>query len=247
MLMCEYAMRKGLRAIAFTDHCEVNAYNEEHYDRTIRQSYFEALKARAVFRGKMIVSVGIEIGQPLSDIALSEKIASELYYDIVLASIHNLQDMQDFFFLDYTQQDVDALLTAYFEEMLKMVEWGGFDVLAHLTYPLRYICGDHGIKVDLHQYAQAIDAILSALAQREKALEINTSGLRQPLGDCMPPFALIKRFKELGGRYITVGSDAHRAHDVGAKLEEGMRLAMEAGFSHLTLFESRMPVEIPII
>lgn len=245
-LLCEYALRRGLRAIAFTDHCEVDTFYSEHYDRTIRQAYFEATKARAVFRGSIIVSIGVELGQSIQNIPLAEKIVRDMNYDVVLASTHCVRGMKDFYFLDYKDCDVPALLKQYFEEVLETVEWGGFDVLTHLTYPLRYICGDHGIEVDLEPYRGIIDSILKGLAEKDKALEINTSGLRQKYGKLSPEFEVVRRFRELGGKYITVGSDAHNVADLGKGLREGLAVAKQAGFACITLFESRTPILIEI-
>ena len=45
---------------------------------------------------------------------------------------------------------------------------------------------------------------------------------------------------------ITIGSDAHKEEDVGAGIAEGMILAKECGFSSVTLFQNRIPVQIPI-
>ena len=246
ILLCEYALRKGLRAIAFTDHCEVDSFYTEHYDRSIQQAYFEASKARSVFRGSLIVSIGIELGQPVQDLHTADKIIRSANYDVILGSVHNVRGQKDFYFLDYDNCDINALLRQYFDEMYEMVQWGGFDVLAHLTYPLRYICGEHGIPVDLTPFADIIDKILKGLAQGGKALEINTSGLRGKSGVTSPGLDIVRRFKELGGKYITIGSDAHCVSDVGVGLQEGLAIARDAGFQEITLFESRMPIKIEI-
>ena len=91
MYLCECAEQTGLRAIAFTDHCEVDAYYKDHYDRAAFQAYFEVVKARSVFRGRLIVAAGIELGQPAYDPALAEQILSKFDYDVVIGSVHNLR------------------------------------------------------------------------------------------------------------------------------------------------------------
>ena len=63
-----------------------------------------------------------------------------------------------------------------------------------------------------------------------KALEVNTSGLRQELGKTMPSYPIIKRFREFGGKFVTLGSDAHRWADVAGGVEHGMELLERAGF-----------------
>ena len=69
-----------------------------------------------------------------------------------------------------------ALLDDYFKEMLEMCKWGRFDVLGHLTYPLRYIQGDCGIQIDLSTYKDIIREIFCTLIQKGKGIEINVSG-----------------------------------------------------------------------
>ena len=249
MYLCECAEQTGLRAIAFTDHCEVDAYYKDHYDRATFQAYFEVVKARSVFRGRLIVAAGIELGQPAYDPALAEQILSKFDYDVVIGSVHNLRGRKDFYFMEYdsfTDSDLDAMVEEYLKELLTMVQWGGFDILAHLTYPLRYMVGENHSNVSLNRHSDLIDEILRQAARSGKALEINTSGLRQPLGETLPTLPYVRRFREFGGEYVTVGSDAHYAEDLGKGVNEGMKVAQEAGFSHVTLFQSRTPLPIPI-
>ncbi|MCR4925192.1 MAG: histidinol-phosphatase HisJ family protein [Clostridiales bacterium] len=246
IFICEQAQLKGLRAIAFTDHCEVDAYKKDGYDKSMFQAYFDITKAKSIFKGNLIVLTGIELGQPAYDKELAEKILSLYKYDIVIGSIHNLRNKEDFYFLDYKENNVDELLEEYFKEVYEMVKWNGFDTLAHLTYPLRYIKGENGIDVDMGKYMDIIDEILKLLAKNGKALEINTSGLRQKINSLLPDEDIIKRFKSFGGEFVTIGSDAHYANDVGAGVFDGMATARACGFENVTLFQKRFPVTVPI-
>ncbi|MCI8360789.1 MAG: histidinol-phosphatase HisJ family protein [Clostridiales bacterium] len=248
MLLCERACQIGLRAIAITDHCECHAYKKDRYDLTARQSFFEATKARSVFSGQLIVLRGVELGQPLADADAAAGALSRPL-DFVLASQHCLAGKEDFYYMDYTlpENDPHELLHLYFSQLTDIVGWGKFDSLAHLTYPLRYITGVHGIQVDITHYYDQMDRLFRLMARTGKALEINTSGLRQELGTALPDLSLLRRFKEAGGEYITIGSDAHRADDIGAGVEEGMALAAVAGFKYVTLYQNRVPVQIPLI
>ena len=246
MYMCEQAEMKGLRAVAFTDHCEVDAYYRDNYDKSTVQAYFEVAKARHVYSGRLLVLEGIELGQAPYDPELADKIIGLHHYDIVIGSIHNLRGREDFWTLPCTQEDVVPLLKEYFMEIENLVDWGKFDTLAHLTYPLRYMVGEHGLRVNLNDFADSIRSILKKLVKKKKALEINTSGLRQPIGRTLPDVDIVQQFRELGGEYITVGSDAHNADDIGAGIDRGMEIARSCGFEYLTIFQNRAPVQIPI-
>lgn len=240
--LCERAVKRGLVAIAITDHCEMNSFYQDHYDRSLRQAVFETVKAREVFRGRVKVLVGVEMGQATQNYACAERVAQTPMMDFVLASLHNIRGKQDFYYLDYKKENIKRLLESYFSEMLELVQWGHFDSLAHLTYPLRYIQGVHGIPVDLSPYRDLIDDILQTLASQEKGLEINASTLDSPLASTMPDLKIIRRFKELGGEIITVGSDAHQSARVGFGIERGMDLAKQAGFTRVAYFEQHKPV-----
>ena len=246
MMLCECACRLGLYALTITDHCECNVYREEEYDRSVRQSYFEARKASAVFHGRLHVRAGIELGQPMQNIEAAEDILDACDFDFTLASVHNVQGMPDFYELDYSQVDLTKTLHQYFDEILETIEWGKFDSLAHLTYPWRYIVCEHGLAIDDVQLSGRIDEVLTALIKNGKALEVNTSGLRQKLGETMPNLQIVKRYYELGGKLVTLGSDAHRWPDVGAGMEEGMKLIRQAGFTHFALYSHHEPKLLPI-
>ncbi len=84
------------------------------------------------------------------------------------------------------------------------------------------------------------------MAQNGKALEINTSGLFLALNETLPPESIVKRFKELGGEYITIGSDSHYHNKLGAGIEEGMALAKKCGFEYAAIYQKREPVMLPI-
>lgn len=247
-VLCEHAVKAGLRAIAITDHCECNLYHSDHYDRAIRQSYFESVKAKSLFAGELLVLCGVELGQPLQGLAAARDALAVGDFDFVLCSLHNIAGKPDFYYIRYDDGEHEpySLLERHFSQLLEMVRTLEFDSLGHLTYPLRYMIGTEGLAIDLSRLSGVLDEILGTLAARNKALEINVSGLRGPFGRTMPEADLVRRFLELGGQFITIGSDAHRAEHVGANLTDGIEIARNAGFTHITLFEKREPILIPI-
>lgn len=245
--MCEAACNKNMRAIAFTDHCEVDSFYNDNGERNVRQAFFEIAKAKSAFFGKILVLNGIELGQPAYDIPTAEKIIASQKFDVVIGSVHNLRNKKDFYYIeDFTGMDVEAELKEYFGEILTMLEWGNFDILAHLTYPFRYLYSRNNIREDINKYSAIVDEILKLTAEKQIALEINSGGLRQPINCLSPEIDTIRRFKELGGRYVSVGSDAHFAKDIGVGIKNAMSVAKEAGFDCVTIFQKRQPLEIPI-
>lgn len=246
--MCDAACNKGLRAIAFTDHCEVDAYYRDSGERNVRQAFFEISKARSAFMGKILVLNGIELGQPAYDIATAEKIIASQKFDVIIGSVHNLRNKQDFYYIeDFSKIDTESAMKEYFDEILTMLQWGNFDILAHLTYPFRYMFAKNNIIEDINKYKSQVDEILKLAAEKDIALEINTAGLRQPINRLSPEKETVMRFKELGGKLISVGSDAHYAQHIAVGIKDAVKTAAEAGFGAVTLFQKRSPIEIPIV
>ena len=57
---------------------------------------------------------------------------------------------------------------------------------------------------------------------------------------------MVRRFRELGGEYITIGTDAHSADMVGRGIEQGIAVAKRAGFSQYAIYEKHQPIMIDI-
>ncbi len=244
--LCQASIERGIKTVAFTDHVEMDFFREKAFDKTADESFDDLVRAKKAFEGRLEICVGVELGQPTYATTESENLIASKDYDFVIGSIHNLRNMPDFAEMDFAGKDIDALLNEYFTELKLLAEWAKFDTFAHLTYPLRYIVGVNKIPVDMEKYHGDIDEILSILIEKDKALEINTSGLRQPLGLTMPAEDIVKRYKSLGGKYITVGSDSHYTEHMGAGIGDGMMLAKNCGFDSVQIFRHRQPVEIPI-
>lgn len=241
------AQELGLWAHTLTDHCECQKYPNRYRPRV--QRAWEEMALQIPQGTSTRFYRGIELGQPNQDVEAAEEALQGRDYDFVIGSIHNIRGFEDFFYLDYSQLEpgyIDQLLTTYWEEELEVIHWGKFDSLGHLTYPLRYIEGDHGIPVDLAKHRDAIDTIFRELITSGKALEVNTSGYRQKIGRPLPDLPLVRRYRELGGELITLGSDAHSTQDLGKGIEEGMEMLREAGFRHFAVYEQHRPILLPL-
>lgn len=256
--MCRRALELGLSAYAITDHAECNRWFPiEHYPGAVpngydtydnRQDFERSLAAstelKERFKGKLLVLSGIELGQATHDTASAEKAVSDPRLDIVIGSIHQIRGQDDFAFIKYDQHEADfvpKLLEKNYLELLELARWGKFDVLGHLTYNLRYIEGNYGIKVDMTPYGDIIEEIFKTVIQNGKGIEINTSGLRQNYGKTFPTPEYVKLYRQLGGEILTLGSDAHCAADLGKGIEAGAEIARNAGFRYITYFKERKP------
>lgn len=243
--LCKSAYNQGLKVLAITDHCDIDG-KDLNLDELCASQFDMLLQMQEKYKDSLCVLKGLEIGQGIYRRELTEYVYDHYAYDFILGSLHNLENMEDFYFLDYKQYDVYALLNRYFSDLLSLTEWGMFDSLAHLTYPLRYIAAREQLDVDMAEFADIIDSIFENLAKKDKALEINTSGLFMDMQDTLPNISFVKRFKEVGGKYVTVGSDSHYADRVGQGVDMGLKIAYESGFRNVTIFKNHQPVLMPI-
>ncbi len=253
--LCHQAIANHLDGLAITDHVELNRFfSQETYQCQPRNEWeffdYEAVFQKAVktasqckqaFAGTLRVACGIELGETNADFALADRVVQHPDLDFVIGSLHELSDQEDFFSLTYTPETIPALMEQYFSELLTICQWGKFDVLGHLTYPLRYIEGEHGFSVPCSAYEEQIRQCFSAVIQAGKGIELNVSGLRQKYGKPFPTLELLRLYRELGGEILTIGTDAHCAADLGSHLSDGMQLAKEAGFRYLCWFERHQP------
>lgn len=243
--LCQSAIEKGAKVIAITDHCDIDGADMDP-DELCPAQLKDINYCINKYSDKIEILKGIEIGQGIYRKKETQALLNKYDYDFVLGSLHNLENMEDFFFLDYKNYDIDELLTRYFDGLLELCKWGAFDSLAHLTYPLRYIVAREKIDVDMNKYSDVCDAIFEELIKSDKALEINTSGLFMDMKDTLPNISFVKRYKQLGGEYITLGSDSHYANRVCQGIEQGLDIARAAGFDFVTVFEKRQPRLIEI-
>lgn len=246
--MVKQAIKLGMKHYTITDHLEINKFYDEEflYEEPVRQSSVLLPVLKEKYKDKISLQYGVELGQPLHDMELTNRMLASYNYDFIIGSCHMVRGYDDFYFLDYNEIDPNFLLKLYFEELLEMAEWGKFDSLGHLTYPLRYIVGDKKIPVDMKPYDSIIDEIFRTLIKNEKGIEINTSGLRQNIGLTLPGYTYVKRFYDLGGRILTIGSDAHCVSDLGKGIQVGIEIARTAGFTEVACFKNRQPEFIKI-
>ena len=245
--MCECAVKENISIIAITDHCEVQELYSVGFNKSIVNSYNDVIRARGKFNDKLMILAGMELGQPTQELKYSDIALNLCDFDYILASLHNIKDEKDFYYLDYSSVNIHELMTKYFDEILEIVEWNKFDVLAHLTYPLRYIQGKNRIKVDLSRYSKIIDEILLNLIKNEKGLEVNLSGFKGPLNNSMPNFRIIKRYKDLGGKIITIGTDSHKKEYIGKYIDKGFKIITDAGFEEISYYIKRKRYSYKII
>jgi histidinol-phosphatase (PHP family) len=256
--LAAHAFANGVSGFCVTDHCDLNEPYAETFPAIAPLIHAEILNLRKKWDGKISILSGIELGNVTGFERQACAVLAAADFDYVLLSLHRATGFSDLYETDFSgfgESDVHRLARAYFEDAAHCAaKWDNYDAFAHLTLPARYIRQRLGVVLDLRRYSNELEATLKALAERGKALEINVSGLRTNIhskgipahGDTMPSPWLVKRFRELGGEIITLGSDAHHGQAVGSHLRDGAQIAHTAGFRHAAYYKERKPVFYPI-
>jgi histidinol-phosphatase (PHP family) len=242
--MCARAVDIGLTEIVFTEHYDTEPADEGYEFYDYEKSHQAVQRMQDKFSDRLTVKLGIEVDyQTVYEETIAGFLAGK-HYDYVLGARHWEQGAligRDYF----EGRPEDEAYGRYFETVLPLVETGLFDVLAHIDLVKRDGTERYGT-FEVEKWMPRIEPILRKLVEKGMGLEINTSGVRQPPGEPYPGLAVVKRYRELGGRILTVGSDSHRIEQLGVGLDTGIRLAGQAGFTELTLFNGRKPTVIPL-
>lgn len=239
------AKELGLDYVVFTDHVDMGGTEIEFQKHIDYHEYFKTMK-RYEQEYKIPIKVGVEIGYEKNYKEEIKEFLDKYPFEFVISSIH-YGDGKDFYLGDFFEgkSQYQAYLR-YFEIVLEMVEnFSDFEVLGHLDFIVRY--GPFEDKTyDYREYKEIIDAILKTLIRKEKGIEINTSGLRGELETTFPKERVLKRYKELGGNIITLGSDAHFNEDYYAGILEGVDLLKSLGFTKVSSYAKRQIKQIGI-
>jgi len=248
--MIQSAIQKGLTQLTLTDHMDLDypgTTKEEPLFEFDPAAYFAALTPlKEKYSNKIYFGIGIELGLRPGREDLNNqmhKFLADYPFDFVLGSVH-LLDNDDPYYESYWQgRTAKDILIKYFNDMLTSIkEYDNFDSLGHLDYLIRYIPSSCGRKTySYKEYAEVIDEIFKLLICKNKALEINTAGLIKGLPFFHPKLNVLKRYLELGGELLTIGSDGHAPDKIAtefAKTEELLRTLNVSGYY---VYKNRKP------
>lgn len=243
--VCRAAIRAGLDEICLTEHTEFG-HPADWADRPpdVPRWLSDIEAARAAYPA-LTIRAGIEIGDnPLCRDRIKAWHGA-LPLDFLLLSLH-LVDQQDPYYPEFfegrTQQDAYRRYVECKLESLLAWEPGEYDAMAHLGYCAKFAPYEgEQRRLRYHHAPDALDALFTRLAQSGKAIEINTSGY-PVMREFLPDRELLTRFRELGGEFVTLGSDAHRPERVGDMLDDARELARACGLKYALTFEGRKAI-----
>ena len=204
----EHSRKNGIE-MTITEHLDLDFPTGTGFNFDINKYFNDYEKYRS---SKFML--GIEIGMQLSCLEENREIVNKYPFDYIIGSIHVAKGEDVFNPKFYEGKTKKEAFEQYFSSMVDCVKQYDFiDSLGHIDYISRYATF-HDKEIHYHEFNEYINEVLKAVVNTEKIIELNT----RRLGDKEAYNNLIniyKAYKQIGGKYITIGSDAHRAEDIG--------------------------------
>lgn len=244
----EQAIKIGKTHVTFTDHSDIVFAQTTKAFCTDIPAYNQKIASLKERYPQIKLLRGSEVG-------FEKRIADDIKqffathrFDIRILSVHSVfggMDFADEFREKGYWAHSDDVLQDYFMatyDAVTMID--NFQILGHLDYITRYTPA--GANTDLTPYFDLLREILVTCIKKDIALDINTAGIRYGLPYFHPQTTLLKLYRDLGGKYISLGSDAHQAQDVNFYFKEATEALSDLGFNHITSFAEGTHQQIPI-
>lgn len=236
------AIELGMPAICFTDHMDYDYPEEANISFDLKpEIYLPAMsRLKEQYADRIDVRAGVEIGL---DLACPDKIISYIQsadWDFVIGSIHLAGGRKDPYLPSYFEGRSSAeAYRAYFEDTLKCLQAFPpiYDIFGHLDYVFR--CGDRSITNAWKEWPDLIDEILRQIIDQGLGLDVNTGGMKNGLPMQHPHDDVLRRYRELGGELITMGSDAHKTIHLGDHFPEVGEKLKAMGFQYAAAYKGR--------
>lgn len=211
----------GLQGAVITDHIEFRS-SDRGYGF---YQYEEAFEEYSILKEKVLdlkIKFGAEISHDQKKLKVIKDYLHKRNFHFVIGSNHNVQweEISDFILRKEREgDDFKESLNDYFKETLKLVESNLYDCLGHLDFPKRFMKKKLKGEFFLKYYGKIIEDILVATLDHGIFIEVNTAPFRVEFNEPYPGWAILKKYRELGGREVILSSDAHRVEDIGTAFE----------------------------
>ncbi len=239
--MIEKAIRLGMDRICITDHYDMD-YETGEFQLDTPAYEQKILELQELYADRIEVLYGVEMGLK-PDLEENRRFSGYLEshpFDYCIGSVHVIDGKDPYYRDEFAMSDAE-MFRRYFEITLENIRaLSGFQTLGHLDYAVRY-----GIRkaeeYSYRRYSDLIDMILIELINRGIALEVNTAGYRAGLGAPNPHPDVIRRYHNLGGERIVLGSDAHAPEYLGYGMDMARDLLLSLGIRYVTVYKKKKP------
>ena len=230
-------------AIARAESLNLGIVFTEHFDYDLKGNFkfnpAEYMTEYKNFRGDK-VRLGVEVGFTKNARTINKNFVASADFDQVIGSIHML-DGEDIFVKEFFDgKDKISVYTNYFNVMAQEAAVNDFDVLGHIDYICRAATFDD-TSMDYDRFKAEIDKVLKIVVEREKVLELNTRRLisKNIFMELKPVY---ESYKNFGGKFVTIGSDAHRAEVVGDHFDEAKNFIDEIGLTVVNFKQRKVQI-----
>lgn len=206
--------------------------------------YFEALNMyQKKYASSISIKKGLEFGIQSITVDAYEKLYASYQDDLdfVLFSMHQVNNLE-FWTQDFQKEKTQKQYNdEYYKEIYQTMQmFHHYSCLAHLDLLARY--DENGI-YPFENEKDIIAEILKYAIRDGKGIEINTSSWKYGLKDTQPSRAILKLYKDLGGKIITVGSDAHETKYLASHIKDAYAiLKNEIGINEICTFDHMQPI-----
>ena len=241
------AIDAHIELLCITEHLDQD-YPHDCIDFSLDiPAYLDAYrKMKEKYQDQIQLLFGIELGLQPHLGEFCQQLCKTYPFDFVLGSTHVSSGIDPYFESYWKDRSTQSAMERFFADTLTHIRSiDCFDSLGHLDYPIRYILNKNE-PYSCFDYMDLIDECLKLLIHRGQALEVNTGGYKAGLGAPHPVPDILKRYKELGGELLTIGSDAHFPQYVGYCFDQAIAIIKDCGFRYLTIYEKRIGRQIPL-
>lgn len=246
--MIERGIELGLKTMCFTEHMDLDYDPQcpENFELDTEQYLKSYLYYKEEYQNKIHLRFGVELGlQPHLSQTHTKYLAS-FPFDFVIGSSHLVHGIDPYYPKFFQANNENACYLEYFESILENINaFTDFDVYGHIDYIVRY-CPNRKEDYSFDDYQDILDEILKKIIFLGKGIELNTGGFKYGLGHPNPHEDILKRYRELGGEIITVGSDAHVTQYLAYEFSKVSHILKDAGFSYYAVFKDRQPEFLPL-
>ena len=209
---------------------------------------------RGQFGDRLRVGMGIEVDYQPEQMEDILSYIDEHSFDVVLLSIHWWDGKPKYKPEHWANVDWWRETELYFTKVLEAVRMclelksagtRTFDILSHVDLVKRYT-QRYCKAFDVVSSSDILDEIWRTAIAAELVPEINTSTMRDSVGEPMPAAWAIERYAELGGKQVSFGSDAHQSKHVGSHFSEVSKSASQCSIQSQVVFMDRKPIYLEI-
>ncbi len=236
----------GLTEMCFTEHNDFDYPVTEQgpagfFELNPDAYLYDFLKLREKYEDQISLRFGVELGLQPHLARRNAAFAKAFDYDFIIGSSHLCHGQDPYWPAFYEGRPQEDAYREYFESILENLSaYSNFDIYGHLDYVVRYGPEkDEGYSYEM--YREVFEKILKKLIAMEKGIELNTAGLAKGMRNPHPCEGVLRRYRELGGEIVTVGSDAHEPGQLAYAFDKAAEILKDCGFDYYTTYEKRVP------